>query len=78
MVSAKLISVEHISTNISFSQINEGKRVMFHFIVDTLKPSDLIKMVTSPIIDKRAKSYYLGARHKHEEDKSFGNNSVRI
>lgn len=51
--------------------------------VDNLKPADLLKMITTPVEKQRAKSYYLGPNHHSkkyviEDNKSLGNNSVRI
>ena len=38
-------------------------------------------MITTPVEKQRAKSYYLGPHHggrHHEDNKSLGNNSVRV
>lgn len=50
------------------------------FKSDNLKPSDLLKMITTPVEKQRAKSYYLGPHEGryNEDNKSLGNHSVRI
>ena len=37
-------------------------------------------MITTPVEKQRAKSYYLGPHHpgRHDDNKSLGNNSVRV
>jgi hypothetical protein len=51
-------------------------------ILDSLKPADLLKMISTPVEKQRSKSYYLGpqpGRRAHgDEIKNLGFHSVRI